>query len=82
MYARCMQDTSIRVSTATRDRLRAFPGATCDDVVSEALDLLEAERFWEQAEVYHAWRIALPEARRQELDARDQATDAMWSQIE
>ncbi len=77
-----MQDTSIRVSTATRDRLRAFPGVTCDDVVSEALDLLEAERFWDQAEAYHAWRIALPEDRRQELDARDQAIDAIWSQIE
>jgi hypothetical protein len=77
-----MQDTSIRVSKVTRDRLRAFPGATCDDVVSEALDLLEAERFWAQAEAYHAWRIALPEDRRQELAARDQAIDAMWSEIE
>jgi hypothetical protein len=40
----------IRVPTPVRDHARqlARPGETQGDVIAEALDLLEQERFWER----------------------------------
>jgi hypothetical protein len=46
-----MGTTTIKVSTHTRDRIRAFGGPehkSADAVIVEALDELERRRFWDQ----------------------------------
>ena len=47
----------MKVSVAARDRLRALGGATYEETISEALDALEADRFWTQAETAAARRV-------------------------
>lgn len=44
--------TTMQVSEASRDRLRALgrPGATLEESLVEALDALEREQFWATAE--------------------------------
>jgi hypothetical protein len=76
-----MATTTIKLSTSTRDRLRALGGETYEDTIVEALDLLEEQRFWAQAEAAAAWRAALsPEerARRERAEADiDEAFDGI-----
>ena len=67
-----MASTTIKLSVETRDRLRALGGATYEDTVIEALDILEAQRFWQQAEAAATWRRSLPAAD-QERRATEQA---------
>jgi hypothetical protein len=54
--------TTMQVSEASRDRLRALgrPGATLEETLVEALDALEREQFWAQAEASEAGRRAMP----------------------
>ena len=59
VYDRYMESTTVKVSVATRERLRALGGATYEDTITEALDVLEADRFWAQAEAAAAWRASL-----------------------
>ncbi len=40
----------------TRDRIRRHGGATHEDTIVAALDALEAQDFWAQAERAAAWR--------------------------
>jgi hypothetical protein len=54
-----MASTTIKLSVETRDRLRALGGATYEDTIVDALDLLEAERFWAEAEQAAAWQRSL-----------------------
>ena len=56
--------TTVKVSVETRDRLRSFGGATLEATIIEALDALEATRFWAQAETAAAWRRSRPMAER------------------
>jgi hypothetical protein len=44
--------TTMKISTATRDRLKALgnDGDSLEDVVVAALEVYEAEQFWAQAE--------------------------------
>lgn len=44
--------TTMKISTATRDRLKALSGDgdSLEDVVVAALEVYEAEQFWTQAE--------------------------------
>ncbi len=65
--------TTIKLSVQTRDRIRELGGDTYEDTIVEALDVLEAERFWAQAEVAGAWRRSLPDAERAELEAAEAA---------
>jgi hypothetical protein len=53
--------TSMQVSEASRDRLRALgrPGATLEDTLIEALDALEREQFWAEADAAEARRRAM-----------------------
>jgi hypothetical protein len=48
----------MQVSEASRDRLRALgrPGATLEDTLVVALDALEREQFWAEAEAAAARR--------------------------
>lgn len=64
-YTPGMASTTIKLSVETRERLRALGGTTYEDTVIEALDALEANRFWTEAEAAAAWQASLPEAERQ-----------------
>lgn len=70
-----MKTTTIKVSVATRDRIRSFGGETHEETIIAALDALEAERFWRQAEHGRAWFDSLPDHERQRLRAEDAAVD-------
>lgn len=50
--------TTMQVSEASRDRLRALgrSGATLEETLVEALDALEREQFWAEAEAADAKR--------------------------
>jgi hypothetical protein len=45
VLGRYMKATKVKVSTETRDRIRALGGQTYEATVVEALDALEAIRF-------------------------------------
>jgi hypothetical protein len=53
--------TTIRLSAASRDRLRALgrAGATLEDTLVEALDALEREQFWAAADAAQARRRSM-----------------------
>ncbi len=76
-----MDSTTVKVSVATRERLRALGGATYEDTISEALDVLEADRFWAQAEAAAAWRAALPVRQQQEIAKSEAAVDQVFDGI-
>jgi hypothetical protein len=77
-----MKSTTVKLSVATRDRIRALGGATYEESIVEALDVLEAQRFWAQAEAAAAWRASLPAARRRRLAAEEAEIDAAFDGIE
>ena len=77
-----MESTTVKVSVATRERLRALGGATYEDTISEALDVLEAERFWARAEAAAAWRASLPDEQQEEMAAREREVDRAFDGIE
>ena len=81
VYRWYMKDTTVKVSTATRERIRAFGGATHEDTIIEALDALESERFWQEAEAGKKWLDGLAEAERQRLVEEDEAIDALFKGI-
>jgi hypothetical protein len=67
--------TTIKLSVETRDRIKAMGGETYEDTIIEALDALDKQRFWAQADAYVAWRDALPPEDRAKLDAADAELD-------
>jgi hypothetical protein len=76
-----MDSTTIKLSVATRDRLRSFGGNTYEDTVVEALDALEAIRFWAQADAAalacHSRPASSTRSTRQQIDAIDAAVDGI-----
>lgn len=73
-----MPHTSIKVTTETRDRIREL-GGKYEDTLIEALDLLEAARFWDQAEAGKRWLDSLSDDERAERRARQDAMDQAFS---
>lgn len=71
-----MKSTTVKLSVETRDRIRALGGETYEDTIIEALDALEAIRFWAQADTAAAWRQSLANDEQQRLSARDAEVDA------
>ena len=63
--------TTMKVSTATRDRLRSLgtESDTLEDVVVAALDAYEAQRFWAAAEAAHTVETPAQRTERQRLEA-------------
>ena len=55
--------TTIKMSEATRDRIRAHGGATHEETIIAALDALEDAEFWTQAERAKAWLDAHPDVK-------------------
>lgn len=82
VYCQYMKATTIKLSVETRDRIRALGGATYEDTIVEALDVLEADRFWAQADAAAAWRRSLPDHERARLAARDADVDVAFADIE
>ena len=77
-----MASTTVKMSTETRDRIRALGGATLEDTIVEALDALEANRFWAQADAASAWRRSLSDAERARLRQPEAELDAALDGIE
>jgi hypothetical protein len=77
-----MASTTVKLSTETRDRLLAYGGETYEATIVEALDALDAERFWTQVDDATAWRQSLSATDRERLAARDAAIDAAFDGIE
>ena len=77
-----MASTTVKLSVETRDRIRALGGATYEDTIVEALDVLEKTRFWEQAEAAAAWRQSLSDAELERRRAREAEIDAAFDAIE
>ena len=77
-----MKATTVKLSIETRDRIRALGGDTYEDTIVEALDALEANRFWVQADAAVDWRRSLPENERDRLVARDADVDTAFDGIE
>jgi hypothetical protein len=73
--------TTIKLSVATRDRIRDLGGETYEETIIEALDALETDRFWARAEAAAAWQASLPEdeqrRRREQEAAIDSALDRL-----
>ena len=76
-----MKPTTIKVSTETRERIRSFGGDTHEDTIVEALDALEAERFWKQAEEGRKWFDSLPAEEQQRLRDEDAAIDEAFGSL-
>lgn len=76
-----MGSTTVKLSTQTRDRIKALGGATYEDTIVEALNVLEERRFWAQAEAAQAWRRSLTDDERQRLDDRVAEVDAAFDGI-
>lgn len=77
-----MGSTTVKLSVQTRDRIRALGGDTYEDTIVEALDALEADRFWSQAAAAMAWRNSLSDEARDHIAARDAEVDAAFEGIE
>jgi hypothetical protein len=77
-----MKSTTVKLSVETRDRIRALGGDTYEDTIIEALDALEADRFWTQAEAASTWRLSLTASERALLAAREAEVDAAFDGLE
>lgn len=76
-----MNATTVKVSVETRDRIRALGGRTLEETIIEALDVLEADRFWARVDVADAWRRSLDDEQQARLIARDAEIDAAFDGI-
>lgn len=76
------KSTTVKVSIATRDRIRSLGGETYEETIVAALDLLESERFWTQADAAAAQQRALSEASRARLAEREADVDRAFEGVE
>ena len=67
--------TTMKITSATRDRLRALgaEGDSLEDVVVAALDAYEAQQFWVAAEAAIANETPQQRAKRKRLEAETDA---------
>ena len=77
-----VKPTTVKLTVETRERIRALGGDTYEDTIVEALDLLEAARFWAQADAAVAWRTALSDEDRACRAAGEDHVDAAFAGIE
>jgi hypothetical protein len=81
VYSRYMKATTVKISVETRERIRALGGATAEETIVEAIDALEADRFWAQADAALAWRKGLSAERLAELKQQEAEVDAAFDGI-
>jgi hypothetical protein len=77
-----MTATTVKVSTETRDRIRSLGGDTLEATIVEALDALEANRFWAQADAAATWRRGLSDEERAAIAASEAEIDRAFDGIE
>lgn len=77
-----MKATTVKVSPETRDRIRALGGDTLEATIIEALDALESDRFWAQAQAAAEWRRSLPDDVRARLAENEAELDRAFDGIE
>ena len=67
--------TTMKITSATRDRLRALgaEGDSLEDVVVAALDAYESQQFWVAAEAANANETPQQRAKRKRLEAETDA---------
>lgn len=70
------------MSVETRERIRALGGTTHEETIIKALDALDAQRFWAQADAAAAWRERLSESQLAARAAREAEVDAAFDGIE
>lgn len=71
-YTRGMAEvTTMKITTATRDRLRALgsESESLEDVVVAALDVYESQQFWAEAEAAAAAETAAQREQRRRIEA-------------
>lgn len=73
-----MKSTTVKVSVATRDRIKSLGGSTHEETIIEALDALESERFWAAAEAGKRWFDSLSEEEQARHLAEDAEIDAVF----
>jgi hypothetical protein len=76
-----MASTTIKLSVETRDRLKAMGGATYEETIIEALDALDAQQFWAEAEAAAAWRASQPPEVQARMRAEEDALDAALDRL-
>ena len=81
VYFGHMKATTVKISVETRERIRALGGATAEETIVEAIDALETDRFWAQADAALAWRKGLSAERLAELKHREAEIDAAFDGI-
>lgn len=74
--------TTIKVSTGVRDRLKTYGGATYEDTVVEALDALDTQRFWAEADAALAVLEGWSDGERTKLAGAEADLDAVWDGLE
>lgn len=77
-----MKATTVKLSVETRDRIRSLGGETYEETIVEAIELLERQRFWAQAEAAAAWRAQLSEAEQAQRRAAEADIDAAFDGVE
>jgi hypothetical protein len=77
-----MASTTIKLSTETRDRIKARGGDTYEETIVEALDALEESEIWAQADRALAWRQSLPDGRLAEIEEREAELDRALDGLE
>ena len=77
-----MASTTIKLSVETRDRLQRAGWRNVRRHVIEALDILEAQRFWQQAEAAATWRRSLPPRTRSDRAAEEAAVDGAFDGLD
>ncbi len=82
VYRGYMDSTTIKVSVETRERIKAFGGTTHEETIVAALDLLDEQQFWEQADAAVAYVKSLPPEEQARRKAELARIDADFDAIE
>ncbi len=77
-----MGSTTIKVSTETRDRIRAYGGETYEATIIAALDAFDVAGFWAEAQRAAEWRGTRSATERALLDARESELDRVFDGID
>jgi hypothetical protein len=81
VYSGYMKATTVKISVETRERIRALGGATAEETIVEAIDALEADRFWAQADAALAWRKDLSSEHLAQLKRQEAKIDAAFDDV-
>lgn len=83
IYRGYMESTTIKVSVETRDRIKSFGGATHEETIVEALELLDSAQFWSQADAAAAAYLrSLPPEERARREAIEAEIDADFDALD